>query len=206
MADLQGKLRHLQIADSNKNNFSRNGEIKHLQRESDNLYTLQTQKRLLFLKQKNYEVGGKSAKLLVYKLRKQQVENIIYKIKNPKTKLIENKMGKIQESFEIFRQELYYQPLTLPLPPYAFLSSLELPRLTSSHHDELVQPISIKELDLSISKLKMAKFLGSDGFHQGVVQIFKVSYLNYYTTHLTGFCKKCEIPLSWRQEIISVIP
>lgn len=68
LANLQGKLKQLQIADSNRGNLNHKGEIKQLQKEIDDLYTLETQKRLLFLKQKNYEVGGKSAKLLAYKL------------------------------------------------------------------------------------------------------------------------------------------
>lgn len=70
---------------------------------------MDTQKKMLFLKQKYYEIGGKSAKLLAYKLRKQQTENTICKIKNFRTKKIETKLGKIQECFEIFYRELYSQ-------------------------------------------------------------------------------------------------
>lgn len=42
---------------------------------------------MVFLRQKYYEAGGNSEKLLAYKLKKQQLENKIYKIKNPETKL-----------------------------------------------------------------------------------------------------------------------
>lgn len=45
------------------------------------------QKKLIFLKQKYYEVGGKSAKLPAYKLKKQQAENTIYINKGPYNKL-----------------------------------------------------------------------------------------------------------------------
>lgn len=86
LADLQGKLKKLQLADSNKINSNLKQEIKKLQ--IDDIYTLETQKRFVFLKQKNYEVGGKSAKLLAYKLRKQEKENTIYKIKNLKTRIV----------------------------------------------------------------------------------------------------------------------
>ena len=64
--------------------------------EINDIYSQEAQKKLIFLKQRYYETGGKSAKYLAYKLRKQQEENTIHKIRNPKTQIIENKIEKIQ--------------------------------------------------------------------------------------------------------------
>lgn len=87
LGGLQEKFKKLQLADSNKINSNLKQEIKKLQSETDDIFTLETQKKCVFLKQRNHEAGGKSAKLLAYRLRKQQMENTIYKIKNPKTKI-----------------------------------------------------------------------------------------------------------------------
>ena len=65
----------------------------------------------LFLKQKYYEIGGRSAKYLAHKLRKQQEESAIYKIRNAKTKVLVTKMDKIHECFEAYYKELYSQPI-----------------------------------------------------------------------------------------------
>lgn len=64
-------------------------------------------KKLLFLGQRYYEKGGK---YLAYKLREQQEENTITKIRNPKTQTAVNEAEKIQESLETFYRELYSQP------------------------------------------------------------------------------------------------
>lgn len=73
-----------------------------LKREIDNTYTQEIQKRLLFTKQHYYEAGGKSLKLLSYRLRKQQAENAIHTIKNSESGEIETKLEKIQQSFAKF--------------------------------------------------------------------------------------------------------
>lgn len=136
-----------------------------MQSEIDDIFTLETQKKYIFLKQRNYEAGGKSAKLLAYRLWKQQMENTIYKIKNPKTKIVENTIEKILESFEMFYSELYSQLLAPDeIQIDSFLSSLILPTLSSSQSESLIQPISVKELTLAISKLKAGKSPGSEGF------------------------------------------
>lgn len=64
-------------------------EIKKTQEEINDLYMQETQKKFIFTKQKYYEVGGKSTKLLAYRLCKKQADNLIYKIRNPITKKFE---------------------------------------------------------------------------------------------------------------------
>lgn len=65
-------------------------DIKKTKEEINDLYMQEIQKKKkIFTKQKYYEVGGKSTKLLAYRLRKQQADNSIYMIRNPITKKIE---------------------------------------------------------------------------------------------------------------------
>ena len=52
-----------------------------------------SKKKLLFTKQRYYEVGGKSTKFLAYKLKKQQAKNNIYKIRDPHTRSTVVKTG-----------------------------------------------------------------------------------------------------------------
>lgn len=70
--------------------------------EIDDIYTINIQKKIVFTKQTYYEGGAKATKLLAYKLKKQQAENSIYKIRNPQTKVIEHKLKEIQSCLESF--------------------------------------------------------------------------------------------------------
>ena len=61
-------------------------QIKKVQKEIDVIYTQEIQKKLVFLKQKYWTVGGVATNLLVYKLEKIQVDSAAFKLKNPLTK------------------------------------------------------------------------------------------------------------------------
>ncbi len=207
LSDLQGKLKQLQLSNSRNVRSTLKEEIKKLQSEIDDIYTQETQKKMIFLKQKNYEVGGKSSKFLGYKLRKQQVDNTIYKIKNLKTKVIESKLGKIQESFETFYGALYSQPQGSDETQIeAFLNSLDLPKLTNVQNENLIQPISISELNLAISKLKAEKSPGTDGYTSEWYKSFKPDLSPLLLNTFNWVLQKGEIPPSWREAFISVIP
>lgn len=65
-------------------------KIKEIKKEIDEINTLK--KNLLFTKQQYYEVGGKSLKLLSYRLRKPQADRTIHKIRNSATSKIETNL------------------------------------------------------------------------------------------------------------------
>ncbi|XP_072114005.1 3-hydroxy-3-methylglutaryl-CoA reductase a isoform X1 [Mobula birostris] len=207
LADLQGKLKQLQVVDSNKSNSNRKQEIRKLQSEIDDIYTLETQRNFLYLREKSYEVGGKSARLLAYKLRIQQADNTIHKIKNPKTKLVESTIGKIQESFETYYRELYAQPQA-PNEPYidSVLNFLDLPKLTDLQNESLLEPVTVKELNVAISRLKAGKSPGSDGFTSEWYKSLKTQLAPLLFNTFNWILQRGETPPSWREAIISVIP
>ncbi len=73
-------MKQLLLADSQKEDPSLRRESEEVQSETDDIYTLETQKKCIFLKQRNYETGAKLAKVLAYKLCKQQADSTIYRI------------------------------------------------------------------------------------------------------------------------------
>ena len=76
-----------QLEDTHKRTLNKGTktEIDRKKNELNELYSNDIQKKLIFLKQRYYEAGGKSTKLLAYRLKKQQAENTIFKIKDPTT-------------------------------------------------------------------------------------------------------------------------
>lgn len=207
LVDLQSRLKQLQQIDTNESNPKIKEEIKKIKNDIDDIYTLDTQKKIVFLKQKYYEVGSKSTKLLAYKLRKQRVENTIHKIKHPHTKKVENKLERIQESFELFYKELYSEPqMSTESQIDDFLKTLNLPTLTNSQNEKLVQPITTKELNLAISKLKVGKSPGPDGYTTEWYKSLKEDLCPVLLNTFNWIIQNGEIPPSWRDAVISVIP
>lgn len=79
--------------------------------------------------------------------------------------MVENKLEKIQESFETFYRTLYSRPKAPDETQIdTLLNTLDLPTLTTLQNENLIQPITDKELNLAISTLKTGKSPGSDGF------------------------------------------
>lgn len=162
LADLQARLKQLQLADSLKTNTQIRSEIKKIQREIENI--LEIRKKLIFLKQRNYEVGARSAKILVYKLCKHKMENVIHKIRNPKTNnIIENTRRGIKECFESFLPRIIYSTASEEHNE-GFLNGLDLPKIKDWLNETLVSPVMVKELNFGISRLKSGKTPGCNGF------------------------------------------
>ena len=107
LQDLETKLKHLQRVHSVTLDEKEKQEIKEIRNEIEEMSTQEIQKKFMFLKQRYYEVGGKAMKLLAYKLKKQQADNTISKIKNPDSGEIEHRLEKIQQSFEKFYKKLF---------------------------------------------------------------------------------------------------
>ena len=207
LLDLEGKLKELQSLDSTAMNANLKQEIRKTQGEINDIYSQEAQKKLIFLKQRYYETGGKSAKYLAYKLRKQQEENTIHKIRNPKTQIIENKIEKIQDCFENFYRELYTQPQAADEDQIdSFLDSLDLPKLSEAHNKDLTRSITMKEVNSAISRLKTGKSPGSDGYNAEWYKHLREELSPILLDTFNWILKGGEIPPSWREAIISVIP
>lgn len=205
---LEDKLKQLQLTDGRGGtNPTLKQEIKKTQAEINDIYSQDTQKNFLFLRQKYYEAGGKSAKYLAYKLRKQQEESTIYKIKNPLTNVIETKSEKIKECFEFFYRDLYSQPVAADEAQIdSFLGRLDLPKLTDSQNEELIKPITNREVDLAISRLKRGKSPGSDGYNTEWYKCLRLELLPILTNTFNWILGGGTPPPSWSEAIISIIP
>lgn len=171
------------------------------------MYTQETQKKLIFLKQRYYEAGSKSTKLLSYRLRKEQADNSIYKICNPQTKVIQHGIADIQRSFVVFYKELYSQPhVDNDLQIEAFLNSLNIPTITEEQNGGLISEITAEELNAAITMLKANKSPGTDGFTSEWYKTLRGALAPTLLSAFNWVLKKGEIPPSWREAIISVIP
>uniref|UniRef100_A0AAR2JJM9 Reverse transcriptase domain-containing protein n=1 Tax=Pygocentrus nattereri TaxID=42514 RepID=A0AAR2JJM9_PYGNA len=65
--------------------------IKKIRNEINLFYTQEIEKKMTFVKQKYYESGPRSAKILARRLQKQRADNTIYKIKDPASNILQYK-------------------------------------------------------------------------------------------------------------------
>ncbi len=90
---------------------------------------------MLYTKQKYYEGGSKYSKQLAYKLRKQQSDNAIHKIRDPKTRVIYHQIQEIKDCFKAYYEKLYSQPqVHTDQKMESLLESLNLPKLTEEEN------------------------------------------------------------------------
>lgn len=124
-----------------------NQEMKTKRKKLNDIQVQEIHNKLMYMKQKYYEVGSKSAKLLAYKLKKQQANNSVYKIRDLQTKETVHKTEDTHKSFETYYKKLYAQPVvnnTVQMD--SFLESLNLPKVTEEQNKALTAEITVEEM------------------------------------------------------------
>ena len=175
--------------------------------EIHNFTTHEIKKNLMFLKQRHYESGTKSMKMLAWNLKKKIAENTIHKIRDPRTKVAKNKISEIQEAFEVFYKTLYSKvPGGNVTQIDTFLNSLDLPTLNEDQNRALTADITEGELTAAIRRLKLSKSPGSDGYTAEWYKEFKKELTPVLLPTLNWALKKAQMPPSWKEAIISAIP
>lgn len=146
-------------------------EIKVRKQQINNILDKQVETKLKYIKQKYYENGPRAKKMLAWKLRKQQTERSVFKIRNPETNVTCYKTEDILRSFEIYYKKLYSQPEAAdPSIIENFLESLDLPSVGLTQNKMIAQEITEAEIDKAISNLKTNKVPGGGWVSSRVVQ------------------------------------
>lgn len=204
---LQFDLQKLEQEHKERPNDQIYQEIRKKKAEINDIYSADIQKKLLFTKQRYYEAGSKSTKLLAYKLRKQEARSNIYKIRDFHNNTIKHKTEDIQKCFELYYKQLYDQPfIDNKADIEAFLDTLSLPKVTDEQNSCLISEITAQEIRSAISKLKVNKSPGADGYSAEWYKLFTESLIPMLGKTFNWVLKKGEIPYSWREAISSVIP
>ena len=133
-------------------------EIQKLKTQLENYLDDEVEKKARYTKQAYYELGPKSTKLLARKLRKQQADSTIFKIKDPSTQKLQTEPKEIENSFYQYYSKLY----SLEGAPNkdsirAFIDKLDLPCIGEIQNKRILAEITSKELDKAISRLKTNK-------------------------------------------------
>lgn len=154
-----------------------------------------------------YEGGSKYTKLLAYKLRKQQADNTIYKIRDTRTKDIHYKIKEIKDCFKEYYEKLYSQPqIDNNQGMETRLKSLNMQTLTEDQNKALTSHIAKEEVYSAISRLKANKSPGMDGFITEWYKNLKEALTPVLLRVFNWVLLKGETPASWKEAIISVLP
>ena len=207
LEELQQKLKNLESKHKTSSDGNTFQEIEKIRNEIRSLTTQDIKRNLMYLKQRHYESGPKSMKILAWKLKKKLAENTVHKIRHPRTKEIKNKLSEIHEAFEAFYKKLYTR---VPGGGIAqidtFLNTLKLPTLNEEQNQELIAVITENELQAAISRLKAGTAPGSDGYTAEWYKEFKNDLIPIILPTLNWVLGKAQTPPSWKEAIISAIP
>lgn len=206
LTSLQEKLRDLEQTYITNKEPSIIQQIRHTKQEIDKILGEEVERNIRFMKQIYYEAGPRATKMLAWRLRKQQAENTIRKIRDPIKDKITNNLDGIQKAFERYYESLYSQPERVNNQLIdEFLSSLDLPTLGKEANDKLTSPITKEEISKAISSLNTNKSPGTDGFPPWYKSM-RDHLLPLLECSLNYILKGGSLPPSWREAFISLIP
>ncbi|XP_062396829.1 LINE-1 retrotransposable element ORF2 protein isoform X1 [Sardina pilchardus] len=207
LSDLQLDLKKVELEHKQSFTPGSDVEMKKLRNQINEILGQEIQKKLIYTKQKYYEGGGKYSKLLAYKLKKQEADNTIYKIRDSATKNILQETEEIKNCFKDYYEKLYSQPQVHDDDKLeSMLRTLDLPTVSDDQNSALKLPISEGELASAITRLKTSKSPGADGFTSEWYKGLREALTPILLKTFNWVFKKGEIPNSWREATISVIP
>lgn len=207
LLDLQKQLLELEQQHSKNKDSQLLLQMRPIKQEIDKIYCDEVEKKPRFTKQRYYEAGSKASKLLAWRLRKQQSENTVYKIRDPTSKKITYDLEGIQKAFEKCYQALYTQSTPFDASKVEeFLSQLDLPFLGKLHNDKLIKEISVEEIHRAISSLKSCKSPGTDGFPGERYKSLREQLIPILHKSFNYTLREGILPPFWREATISLIP
>lgn len=160
--------------------------IKEIKDNIDGILTAEIEKKTRYLKQSYYEVGPRATKLLAKRLKKQQADRTIHKIRDINTNQIIYEPKEIETKFMDYYRDLYSQPPSADLDQMIdFLEDLDLPSIGKKQNDLLTSPITKMEIEKAVNKLKKANLLEVTAYHPSGIKYSMNNSYHYSKQHLT---------------------
>ena len=180
--------------------------LKKKRGELDKLLTQDVEKSILLTKQKHYDGGPKSIKMLAFRLKNQKSKSYITQLKDDTSKVITDK-NEIAETFATYYEKLYKDETdkTNSARTELYLEKLNLKQVSSLQNTNLIIRITEEEISQQIKKLKTDKAPGDDGytneFYKEFRELLVPLLLNAY-----NFALESGVWAStWNSSVITVI-
>lgn len=132
--------------------------------EYDALTTREVENAMARLKQRYYEQGDKSGKLLAWQIRREEAARYISAIKSPNGGDVVRNPQHINQAFTEFYKTLYSSQGEKNRDMHSFLDCLVIPKVPEGAQINLEDKISKQEVLDALTRLPGGKAPGPDGF------------------------------------------
>lgn len=143
MRTLEEKIKKLEtdLYQNKSSSPGKHAELLALRSQYNELSANKVAANLLKLKQLNYEHGGKSGKILAWRIKQQQTERSINYIEAPNGKNIVNP-EEISETFRVYYERLYSSECSSDLDEQTnFLNDLNIPKLSEEESNTYIHTV-----------------------------------------------------------------
>ena len=182
-------------------------ELKHRYKELDKIRTEEVEKLMAYTKQKYYDGGPNSLKLLAYQLKKQSKKAYITKLKTENGSETLTEKAKIADEFVKYYEKLYNGNIgDMDLEQMkSFLDKLNLKQVAERQNEKLIKDITAVEILQQINQLKMGKTPGDDGYTNEFYKTFKKDLMPLLLRAYNFALHTGTWAATWNSSIITVI-
>uniref|UniRef100_A0A803TEA6 Reverse transcriptase domain-containing protein n=1 Tax=Anolis carolinensis TaxID=28377 RepID=A0A803TEA6_ANOCA len=179
-------------------------DLEILRKQKIHIELEETEKKLRFIKQQQFQNANKPGKWLAWKIRKKKQAHVITEITTGGVSYMTEQS--ILTQFKNFYSKLYSKDQIDKEKISQFISKQKLAKISDTQRELLNKEITEKEIKAAINKIDGNKAPGPDGLSGIYYKVFAEETTPYLKKIMNSILENQKIPDSWKYALITTIP
>uniref|UniRef100_A0A803TU04 Reverse transcriptase domain-containing protein n=1 Tax=Anolis carolinensis TaxID=28377 RepID=A0A803TU04_ANOCA len=179
-------------------------KLETLKKQLDNQQLEEIGKKMIYVRQQNFENANKVGKWLAWKMNKKKQSHCINKIQEDNNIYFERK--EIEKQFIKYYRNLYTEDKIPKEKVTQYLGTQNIKKITENQRERLNKKIDIEEIVRAIQRLPNNKAPGPDGLSTIYYKVFQDILSKPLQKVMNNILEGEKIPQSWENANIVLIP